>query len=296
MPIDENGNRADVVMDALSTVARMNIGRLYEQYLGAAARDVSVGIRNLLNVHNKITIEALEKFDHGLIDKAYDYLLHFYNIVSDKQYYFFKHTVTAKERIEHLVDILNDGIYLYCPIDNQRNYVDVVKELEKHHKPTFGPVSYVGSSGQRVVTKDNVRIAPFYLMLLDKTAEDWSAVSTGKLQHFGVLSPMTKSEKFSNPFRNSPVRCIGETEGRIFASYCGREAIAEMMDRSNNPATQRNIVHNILSAPVPSNIDKVVDREYISLGNSRPINLIQHVFSCAGFKVVYEPEDKESNA
>ena len=96
-------------------------------------------------------------------------------------------------------------------------------------------------------------------MLLDKIADDWSSVSSGKLQHFGVLAPMTKTEKFALPYRNSPVRTIGETEGRIFSGYCGREAIAEMMDRSNSPNTQRAVVWNILNSQNPTNIDKIVD-------------------------------------
>jgi hypothetical protein len=129
-------------------------------------------------------------------------------------------------------------------------------------------------------------------MLLEKIADDWSSVSSGKLQHFGILSPITKAEKFSYPYRNSPVRTIGETEGRIFASYCGREAIAEMMDRSNNPMTQRNVIWNILQSDKPTNIDSVVDRNYVSLGGSKPIQLIKHMFECAGFIPYYEPEDK----
>ena len=105
-----------------------------------------------------------------------------------------------------------------------------------------------------------------------------------------MLSPTTKSEKFSNPHRNSPVRTIGETEGRIFAGYCGREAIAEMMDRSNNPATQRNVAWSILNAEKPTNINHVVDRDYIRLGGARPLQLVRHIIGTAGYNIVYQPE------
>ena len=40
MPRDKAGNVADLIMDPGSTVNRTNLGRLYEQYLGAAARDI----------------------------------------------------------------------------------------------------------------------------------------------------------------------------------------------------------------------------------------------------------------
>ena len=39
MPVDEEGNRADIVMDPNSRVNRMNIGGLTEQYINAASRE-----------------------------------------------------------------------------------------------------------------------------------------------------------------------------------------------------------------------------------------------------------------
>jgi hypothetical protein len=128
------------------------------------------------------------------------------------------------------------------------------------------------------------------MMLLEKIADDWSAVSYGKTQSSGVLSSMTKSEKYTYPFRNNAVRTIGETEGRVFVGYCGQHAVAEMIDRANSPNTQKNMVWNILSAPNPSNIDYVVNRQMISYGGSKPLALTNHIFNCAGFKMVYDKE------
>ena len=292
MPIDKDGNRADVVMDSASVIARMNLGRLYEHYMHSAIRDVAKTVKNILGVQAPATHNRLSQVSPEVIKHAYMHLLRLYQIVCQKQYNFFANEITEEEKIEHLVDVINDGIYLYYPIDNDRETSEVIKNLEKAFKPTYGPVSYIGDSGVRVETISNVRIAPLYLMLLDKIADDWSSVSSGKLQHFGVLSPTTKSEKFSNPHRNSPVRTIGETEGRIFAGYCGREAIAEMMDRSNNPATQRNVAWNILNSDIPTKIEHVVDRDYIRLGGARPLQLVRHILGTAGYGIVYEPEEQ----
>ena len=293
MPIDADGNRADVVMDAAAVISRMNLGRLYEHYFGAAARDVGKNIRNMLGITaDKISKSILFKLNQQTLQQAYAYLLGFYEIVSEKQYLFYKDEVTEDEKIDHLYSVINNGVYIYYPIDNQKQIIKTIQQIEEKYKPLYGPVSYVGNSGQRVVTNNNIRIAPIYLMLLEKIADDWSSVATAKLQHFGVLSTMTKSEKFAYPYRCSPVRTIGETEGRIFAGYCGREAIAEMMDRSNSPMTQRNMVWNILDADLPSNMNDAVNREYIKLGGSKPLQLIRHIFLCAGLQAVYEPEEQ----
>ncbi len=94
-------------------------------------------------------------------------------------------------------------------------------------------------------------------------------------QHFGVPAAMTKSQKYTFPFRNNPVRTIGETEGRVLVGYCGMETIAEMLDRSNNQQTQRNMVWSMLSSDTPTNIDRVVDRSLIPYGGSRSITTLE---------------------
>jgi len=291
MPVDENGNVADVVMDPTSVVSRMNIGRLYEHYINAAIRDVSLNIRKIVNL-NKINGDELVNINISIINKAYEYLLGFYEIVSNRQYDFFKNKITDEEKYEHLKDVINDGVYIYYPIENEKEIINMVKQLEIYYKPVYGKVKYIGNSGNEITTINNVRIAPLYLMLLEKIADDWSAVSTGKLQSFGVLAPMTRYDKFTYPFRNTAVRAAGETECRIFAGYCGREMAAELMDRSNNPLTQRNMVYNILDADKPTNINHVVNRNYIKLGSGKNLQLVKHIFSCAGFKTTYEPEDR----
>jgi hypothetical protein len=292
MPVDAEGTRADIVMDSSSVISRMNLGRLYEHYVNAAIETVTKSICSILGVNRGMSSSDLQKmiFSPEVMNHAYMHLLRFYKIVSETQYEFFANKITEKEKIQHLFDIVKNGIYVLYPIDNDRETPKVIEELEKAFKPCYGPVTYTGDSGIQVTTKNNVRIAPLHIMLLDKIADDWSSVSSGKLQHFGVLSPTTKSEKFANPHRNSPVRTIGETEGRIFAGYCGREAIAEMMDRSNNPATQRNVAYNILNSDKPTDINHVVDRNFIPLGGARPLQLVRHILGTAGYGIVYEPE------
>lgn len=296
MPVDQNGNRADVVMDGGSTVARINIGRVYELYLGSAARDVSQNVRKMLGSRYtkgyKILDEVTRIYNNNpkAVEDTYNYLMGFYSLICDKQYQFFNN-LSTNEKLEHLASVVEIGVYIYYPIENQKEIVDVVKDIEANYPPVFGPVTYTGMNGDIVTTKNNVRIGPVYMMLLEKIADDWSSVASGRLQHFGVLSPMTKSEKYAYPWRNSPVRTIGEAEARIFASYCGREAIAEMFDRSNNPLTHKHAVWNILSSDNPGNIDHLIDRNVMPLGGSKPLQLLKHFAMCAGWQPVYEKED-----
>lgn len=293
-PVDADGNRADIIMDPYATVNRMNAGRIYELYINSASRDIVKNIRTQLGLnpnepvaHSDVISENLFYSERAKFDSLYNWLLGYYAIVSPKMHQWLGIEVNDEEKIKHFASVLKEGIYLYCPPDNQVDYPSVIKQLEQHYKPCYGPVTYTGYSGNKVTTKEPVRIGGVYIMLLEKTGDDWAAVSSGKLQHFGILSQLTRSDKYSSPTRNQPVRAWGESEGRIIASYAGRRAIAELIDRNNNPQTHKEIVHNILSADKPTNIDQVVDRKIYPYGGSKPLVIAKHVLECSGIRFVY---------
>lgn len=62
------------------------------------------------------------------------------------------------------------------------------------------------------------------------------------------------------------------------------------MDQSNNPTVHKEITANILRAPQPTNIPKVIDRDKFPLGQGRNILFVTHVLECAGIRFVYKPE------
>lgn len=291
MPVDEAGNRADIVMDGNATVNRMNIGRAYELYYNSASRDVTTFIRNQLNVkdqhHPKVYVEEIFYSNRAVFDSCYKYLMGYYKIVSPKMFRFFNGELSDEDKINHIASVVKDGIYIYMPPDTEVEHVEAVLEIEKHYKPTYGPVTYVGNSGRKVTTKDPVRIGSVYIMLLEKTGDDWSSVSSGKVQHFGILAQLTRADKHTQPIRTSPIRAIGESEGRIFVSYAGQKAIAELMDRNNSPITHKKIVRTIIEAEKPTNIDHVVDRNVIKYNGTKPLSIVKHVLQCAGIKFVH---------
>lgn len=296
--MDEAGNRADMVMDGNSTVNRMNMGRLYEIYTKAAARDAAKFIREKIGIkqfdhHSQVKVEEIFHSDRQLFDRCYAYLMGFYSIITPRMFKWLNDEATDQEKINHLASVVRTHIYLYIPLENEVEQTEVVKQLQIHYKPTYGPVTYVGNSGQKVTTVDPVRIGSMYIMLLEKTAEnDLSAVSSAKLQHFAVLSQLTKTDKYLQPTRNQPVKGVGESEERIIASYAGETAIAEMMDRNNTPVVHKEIVWNVLDAQKPTDIKSVVNRNQTPVGGSKPLNIVDHALLCAGVRFVFHGDSE----
>ena len=119
-------------------------------------------------------------------------------------------------------------------------------------------------------------------------------MASGKFQHFGVLAKLTKEDKSSEPYRAQPIKGVGETEGRIFASYAGPVALAELMDRNNNPMTHMEIVNQILKAAKPTQIQQLIDRKKLPYGNTKPLQIMNHIALCGGWKFEYESKPLEN--
>lgn len=297
MPVDAQGVRADMIMGAEARTNRMNIGGLYEHYFNAASRQVCFNVRDWLGLTKetrgaKEAIEMIHQTDPARFDKVWNHVIGYYRIVAPMQAYFYDSGKIGMDGVyENLATIVNDMVYLFLPPDYAVDYVNAILQIEEHVKPIYGPVRYTGYSGRSCMTKRPVRIGSMYIMLLEKTADDWSSVASARVQHFGFLAQIGKTDKYSEPLRQQPIKAVGETEGRILMAYCGAATMAEVMDRNNNPAVHKEMVYRILNAAKPTAINNIVDRNKFQLGKSKPIQMLHHLLNCAGIGLAYTKEN-----
>lgn len=292
MPRDADGNVADVVMDGNSTISRMNVGRKYEQFFNGTARDTINNIKKTVGFTQGMDalsfLKNLEENNAEMFNRVWSHLMGLYELVVPHMASWFNNNQYQKPRHFHLAQAFENGHHMFYPTDNQIIPHEVVQKCRRLYPSTYGPVTYVGNSGKTRVTKENVRIAEVYMIELEKTGDDWTGVSSGKLQHFGVLATVSNSDKHSQPTRTNPIRALGEAELRIYTAYVGPRASADIMDRNNNPAARRQIVNALLNAPKPTDIQLAVDRTLIPMGGSKPMQLIKHFGECAGWEFTYE--------
>lgn len=291
MPRDKNGVYADVITDAASVIARMNIGRMYEHQITGAARDVTARLRNIIG-SEKTTHDKLMKMDDTVISELWRQLLEINSCINGDQYRAYLSLTDKSDKCEVLVDSINTNIKLLLPIDHNKSIKQISIDIENVVKPTFDKVTFNDfETGEEMVSERKVRIGHSYFILLNKIADDGSSVAIAKQQHYGVLTSSTKHDKYSNAWRNTPVRTDGESEVRIKVGYAGEELQAETMDMSNSSMTQRELYNNILIADKPSNIPRIIDREKFPLGTSRPIQNIKHSLMVAGLRIESVPDN-----
>lgn len=107
-----------------------------------------------------------------------------------------------------------------------------------------------------------------------------------KLQHYGIPAKLTNADKYASPGRHNPVRIFGESEVRLIAAICGGDITADILDQSNNPVVHREVTMNVLTADKPTDIQRIVDRTKMPVGNGRILTLVRHILECAGIKIV----------
>lgn len=273
MPTDADGNRAHFVEDIVSMFKRMNPARDIERYVSATARDTTKRLVNMAK--NNVT--------HAVMSQ---YLTGYYQIVSPGTI----PLVSDEQGItkSHMTNVLNDGIKVWIPPDNEPEPVEMIERLHKEYPPTYTPVTYRGMSGNMVTTKDPILIGGEYIMPLEKLGKTMTAVSTSKLSNFGIPTKLTSMDRTASPIREQAIR-FGESEFRLFNATLGGDKAMDILDRSNNPAVRRAIQEKIHASEQPTNIPQLVDRKTHPRGGSRVVAMVRHFNECAGRYMVQSP-------
>jgi hypothetical protein len=294
MPVDADGNVADLIVDAGSRYARMIPGSLYEHGHAGILRDaVTKNISKMVGYQKGM---SYEKFcltvTASQIAQAFEHYLTVLYLSSEQQFNDYK-SLSYDDQVEVIFTACQYGyIHLFHPINNKVDLSKTLLLLKDYVKPTIGPVTYRDTMTNLMTTTErSIQIAPVYLMLLNKTGGELLATSTAMMHHFGMLAPVNKGNKSSLPWRNTPPKVMGETEGRLYVAYCGRRMVAELVDRSNNMQTQQAIAYNILSSDKPAMLKKAVDRKNgIRYSANKPLQLFKHIMSCRGVNIKWEKE------
>lgn len=285
MPRDQWGNYADLILDGDSTIKRMNPGRLFEQYVNIASRHVRLDTLALMNA--------------GKRKEAWEYLYGYYQVASSEMHRMVDEYLALEDAkgpgrkqqaIEaHLDSLIDDDLKLYIPINLLEIGVDQIRNIEhSQYAPPKGPVQYRDRLGRVITTRDQVFIGSIYIIMLEKTGDDWSAVSSPKLQHFGIPAKLTRADKLSTPGHEQPVRFLGEDEVRLIAAFCGGNVVAELLDQTNSPIKHRAIVTELATNPRPMDIHDIAPPETVVQGKNRAVAFVQHLIRCSGVLMVFK--------
>ena len=291
MPMTKDGTiRADCIMDPISVVSRMNIGRYYDIYLAGCSRKARSIIRNILLNWEDVSL-APEKE----CKEAWNHVLKFLSYFNTEQYSGYSQ-LTWKENERDIRNILQEVVdhelYVYYKITSERKPIEIVDDLMKTEYAAVKDQIWIDKDGTPTLTKEPALIAPNYMILLCKTADSYLSVASAKTNHYGLPINIGSSEKNRFPYRGSPTKNISETDMRIYIGYPGRLAAAELKDRANSIASHSEIYKNILLAETPTNVDEIIDRREHPFGTDESLTIIDRILNAGGIGLSYEHSDR----
>ena len=278
MPVNADGVHVDAIMDNNSIIKRINLSVFYEHFMQA------VLMRLKSNTEKRVKL--------GKVKKAWLKIEKLYKIISPLMARRVGEViVTDKRKLSHLESIVLDKFYIWLPTHSPNLGNKMLTTLRKEFDFCYGPVSYIGNSGERVTTKKPVLVGKNHFMLLNKIGDGCSAVTGAKLQHHGLPAKLNSSDRNLSPSRKNPIKFPAEAEIRAMLSACDGRLVAELCDRSNSPYTNQVICRNILTAENPSNIQDSADRKNNPFGGNRALKQSTHGFECMGIELTFGEPD-----
>lgn len=305
MPRDCFGRVADMIQDPNGTFNRMIPGRKHEQYMCDTLDQMRWRICSKLGIEEgtkrqsaKRKYREIEQSSPERIQECLKEITDIYEIMSPIQAGWIRDWLSSGQQLDGsrpqedlLLAIVENRATLYFPHDNRRHMPDIIRMIrDSPYRPIRDRVTYVPTpTSGPVLTMRPIRIAPVYIIMLDKIAHDWSACNLSPMGHHGVPTQLSEYMKYREPARIQGVRCWGEAEMRLLAGYCPDVTIAEIMDRNGNPDTARRMGEVILRHPTPTGAETLIDRRESPFGQMRPLAMIRHIFECIGFSWTYRP-------
>ncbi|QVD49148.1 hypothetical protein LUCX_78 [Xanthomonas phage vB_XciM_LucasX] len=183
MPVDAWGNRAELIVAALSTMDRMNIGRPIEHEVNGNMEMVSEEIRAGLKAPSAIPIdpqiqyamdqvraamaergqtpaadmvgEQIRNYVAGDVNRAYNVLLDFYGEVSPKMRELFDEATYKGNAQYHVDDVVRNGMFLWVPMDTPKPWIHLQENEE-------GKVDSIGGAAIDLMRKYPARRGPVW--------------------------------------------------------------------------------------------------------------------------------------
>jgi len=229
MPTTEDGETAEVILNPLSIVNRLNPAALYELELNFIANEI------LKRIKDNNTLENVEN--------NLDIIIAFYNEFNESQALYFSEKIenmNMNERIKILNEFLEFGLIIHQPpfFDNITwdDFSNLYKKYDVH------PVKFKG-------IEEPLIMGDMYLIKLKhEPFSKFSARSAKQLSIKGLPSKSKDFKEYRSPYSTTPIK-LGEQELiNLLLGNGGKDVISFLNSHSSNKTDREEIIKKILTS------------------------------------------------
>lgn len=279
MPVDKDGNIADVVECPMAVFGRMIMGHPTQRELGASALALTKRLREE---------HAQGASEEYIVDTVRDWwetispdILPNVGVPNDEGGF-----DLVPEEIMHMV--VNDVLRIPLISGARFEPDQVIPNLVEKYPGCYDRIQFYDTYGQKRISKRPILIGPQLMIPLEKHGQKPAASYCGLLNHYGTLCGPNKENKGRHLFNNKGTR-FGEEEFKLLAAIVGQNAAADIMDRSTNQEARRQVAASPYEAKGEVTwVEESVDRRTVPIGGSRVIETLDHVTECYGRKITWD--------
>jgi len=275
MPILPDGRRAEIVLNPLGIISRMNVGQVYEAHLAMSFMDLKKNIGTM--------------YKSAAPAEIYKYVLDYIKIIDkteNQNYYKQMSEIFEKLPIEHFINGLDNFFLIQPPFESITH-----KELDEAMKYTNTPYEYEvfdPISNQKI--QNTVMCGYMYFMKLNHIAQD-------KISYRGVGPYSAKtSQPLGGKSRKGGQR-LGEMEIWAVIGHGAEKNLGEFISVKSDSIKLRNkfISEMMCNSDLllDSDDDEVPQSLRLLQTNLKSIGLNYELFE-TNAKFVAEPEDEDS--
>lgn len=276
MPVDDWGNRADLIIAEQGGLNRMNTGQFNEQHIGRVISVVENEIRNATD--DTWGCNRVLEFLNDIWPRYADLVATTYQ------------TDTEEGKVALAEDVRENGIQLVMPPFLNVNQEDLTKKLTDKYNIQRTPVTFYqkGTDGDYhpVRTENSFLIGSKYILLLCKIPElDISGVSLSYLSQFQIPCRPRPLQKHMEPMKKTPIR-FGEDEVALMIMSVGSEQTARFMglNGGGSPQAVEALSEKLLTDTYPTQLGSLDWSTEDIIRTNNQVRLLHHMFGVTGIK------------
>jgi len=281
-PVDEEGFRADIIIDPASVFNRMNPGQQYEQFINRGNELIKRRVTEVINSTNNYQ----QAFDM-MVEWARDVNPNYADLIVETHQ-------TMNDKVDLVNDLIRYGYFMQISPFQKGIDQKLVLHLRDKYGIKASPVTYTITDqymNKRVVTTKNpVLIGGMYTLLLNKIPHQ-RVCGIGYVNTFRAAVKSGNKFNTNTPYAITAIR-LGEDEVRNMLATSGGETVAKLLGMyGNNKEALDNLAYKLLNSDHPSRIEDIdMSLSEIIKGNNM-VNVTKHMFSCLGVCVCSDGEE-----
>jgi hypothetical protein len=307
MPVDKDGNRADMVMSPDAAFGRMTLGANREPAYNAASRDIMRYIKREIGFPRSETYAHYRKLIKALSDDAFAALIRHYekfcSTISEETLIAWN-DFNTEERVHCIANAFaTDAPEYILTIDRKGSEIDRDRRIIQDAYPgvlVHDKVSWV-RNGVREESVGPALIGSRMICMLEQTACDVSATASSTTQATGLTSHRSENHSYADHVHDTAIR-VGNTEERVgsgasMETYPDRyrrrvdppgTMIAELNSRNGSRSDHVHLVRTLLDAEKPGAIENLVPRDKVPYGKVRAVTIYRALAASQGAEFIPE--------